>query len=207
MLRRLAGRPPAQGPPQPDPYAQPDPFADPTSQPKTPFGLFDPTPIPPPRAGGQPDDPFLAYPSHSQQNSISNAPAACEPSSLEVFWGVISCNPVAPQTLDTGLSVPAPNYMAAERARLTGSSSSGGGGASNLKRLSDLDLINQRLREAALRRKKDRKDTNEEDLLGEDVAAARRKLMQEEQFKKDKQAEFQKTQQMQRDALEEQVDP
>ena len=174
---------PATSMEQPDPYA-PDPFA----QPKPTTGLFGQQQPPPPQSPMGPG-PFDASFGLSPHEVLSKPP----PTSLEVFWGVISCSPVAPQTEETALNVPPPNYLAGERSKATN--------FEDKKRLNDLDLINQRLKEAALKRKKETKDTDQDALLGEDVAAARRKLMQEEAYKRDKQAEFQKTQNLQREAM------
>lgn len=188
MLRFGRAPKPAKAPAtfeQPDPYA-PDPLAQPKASSSL-FGTSQQQQEPQsPTGPGQFSDTSFGTPG---QEVLSKPP----PSSLEVFWGVVSCNPVAPQTEETTFSVPAPNYLAGERSKATN--------FEDKKRLNDLDLINQRLKEAALKRKKETKGTDQDVLLGDDVAAARRKLMQEEAYKRDKQAEFQKTQSLQREAL------
>jgi hypothetical protein len=104
-----------------------------------------------------------------------------KPSPLEVFWGQITCNPVADPPDELLAFQQEQQQFAAERRYVS---------PEEKKRMSDLDLIDQRMREAAVRRRQERKGAAEEDILGVDTVAARQRLLQEESFRKEKAQEF-----------------
>ena len=103
-----------------------------------------------------------------------------QPSALEKFWASITCHPIIDPTEDSlvfqqenSRRYVSPHVRPEER-----------------KRQNDMDVIEQRLREAAVKRRQERKGAAEEDVLGANLIAERERVMQEEAFRRDKAREF-----------------
>ena len=113
----------------------------------------------------------------------ATAPAPPKPSALEIFWGQITCNPVVDPGDDDMLT------FQREQAALLASREVYKN-PEERKRQSDLDLIDRRLREAAVKRRQDRAGADEQNLLGADLVAERQRLAQEETYRKERADEF-----------------
>ena len=121
----------------------------------------------------------------AESSSGARAGARRKFSDIERFFSAIICSPLPPDDDgSTSFDSRVANNGRPQRP-LT---------AEERKRQNDLDLIDQRMREASMRRKMERKEQNEEDFLGEETLEARRRVMQEETYRQDKAVEFEQQQ-------------
>ena len=139
----------------------------------------------------------------ASRRGAAPGPPPQKPSALEVFWGQITCNPVVDPTDEQVIferqQTAQRQAEAAAAARIAMMS------PEDQKRMSDLDLIEKRLREAAVKRRQERAGADEEQVLGADLVAERRRLEKEEAYKKDKADEFDAQQRAALDAKRESV--